>query len=358
VIYKCYKCNHYNFSPACVKCGASDDNIPLNPEYYPEFEYRSEGFISDLFFKKTEQKKIDTKLDSILSKYHDFRSPYFINYCFLSGQDNLESSLFRDLNLFKQVLLNLGFFELNEYPGLLEKLIRSTQFSFNYDNFLKRTIHHIKDSLYTSLESWIEEKGDLFRYELPLFIHYINYKSLFIDSILYSKNEVTYLNHSDVKKICEEIYFEIRVERFQLTLENFNPELYITIYTIDSMDGYEFEDFLVKLFKKKGCEVQATPKGKDQGADLFVESFGQKMVIQAKNYQGNVGNSAVQEVIAAKEFYSCNDGMVITNRYFTPSAKELALRASIKLVDRDELQRYLEDYNSTIIETELETQII
>ncbi|WP_026604525.1 restriction endonuclease, partial [Methylomonas sp. 11b] len=214
---------------------------------------------------------------------------------------------------------------------------------------------------------WIEEKGDLFRYELPLLIHYIYDNSLFTDSILYTRKidpygeekDVNYAlnNHRDVYDICEVIYLKTRVNRFQHTLESFNPNQYITIYSIDGMDGYQFEEFLVDLFRKRGCEVKSTPKGRDQGADLFIESFGSKIVIQAKNYQGNIGNKAVQEVIAAKQFYSYNDGIVITNRYFTPSAKELALSAKIKLIDRDELIRYLDEYNTTIIENNLETPL-
>lgn len=370
MIYQCYKCNSYNFHKNCPQCGCIDSNIPLNPEYYPEFEYKSKGLIGDILFKKKEQEKIGGKLDAVLSKYNTFKNPYFINYCFLSSQNALRNGAssieFNDFDLFKQVLLNLGFDEISEYPGLLEKLVISTEFNFNFNNFIDKTLHHIKDSLEETLISWIEEKGDLFRYELPLLIHYIYDNALFKESILYSRKvdpygDVTNIdyaarNHQDVYDTCENIYLKVRVKRFQYTLENFNPDQYITIYDIDGMDGYEFEDFLVELFKKRGCEVKSTPKGKDQGADLFIESFGQKIVVQAKNYQGNIGNKAVQEVIAAKQFYSCSDGIVITNRYFTPSAKELALSAKIKLVDRDELQRYLDDYNTTIIENNLETQ--
>lgn len=85
-------------------------------------------------------------------------------------------------------------------------------------------------------------------------------------------------------------------------------------------------------------------------ADLFVTRFGKDMVIQAKNYSGSVGNSAVQQVISAKTFYGCDEAMVVTNSYFTRSAKELAESALVRLIDRDELQKYLDDYNQKIIE--------
>ena len=42
--------------------------------------------------------------------------------------------------------------------------------------------------------------------------------------------------------------------------------------------------------------------------------------------------------------------MVVTNSYYTKSAKELANSASVRLIDRGELQNYLDDYNQKIIE--------
>ncbi|MGG7279749.1 putative restriction endonuclease [Escherichia coli] len=51
-----------------------------------------------------------------------------------------------------------------------------------------------------------------------------------------------------------------------------------------------------------------------------------------------------------KTFYGCDEAMVVTNSYFTRSAKELAESALVRLIDRDELQKYLDDYNQKIIE--------
>jgi hypothetical protein len=47
---------------------------------------------------------------------------------------------------------------------------------------------------------------------------------------------------------------------------------------------------------REGFEVQGTPITGDQGADLIAKKGGRVVIIQAKCYQGMVGNSAVQEV--------------------------------------------------------------
>jgi HJR/Mrr/RecB family endonuclease len=40
--------------------------------------------------------------------------------------------------------------------------------------------------------------------------------------------------------------------------------------------------------------------------------------------------------------------MVITNSYFTASAKELGESTGVRLVDRTQLQVYLDEYNQTM----------
>ena len=156
---------------------------------------------------------------------------------------------------------------------------------------------------------------------------------------------VSFENIKKYLSICEGIYFDILVERLATRLEYFNPSKFVTMYLIDAMDGYQFENFLVEIFQTLGYDVRETKKTQDQGADLFVTRFGKNMVIQAKNYSGSVGNSAVQQAISAKAFYGCDEAMVVTNSYYTKSAMELAESARVRLIDRNELQKYLDDYN-------------
>ncbi|MDO5292384.1 MAG: restriction endonuclease [bacterium] len=106
---------------------------------------------------------------------------------------------------------------------------------------------------------------------------------------------------------------------------------------IDQMDGVKFEEYLMLHFKKKGYRVQLTPVSGDFGADLILKRRRKKYVVQAKRYSGSVGIKAVQEIIGAKEYYGIENGMVITNSYYTKAAKELAEASGITLWDRKEL---------------------
>jgi restriction system protein len=120
-----------------------------------------------------------------------------------------------------------------------------------------------------------------------------------------------------------------------------NPAL-STLAEIDEMDGYKFEEFMKYVYEQLGYSVYHTPFSGDQGADLILTSKKRKRIaVQVKRYSGKVSNSAVQEVVAAKGFYKCAEGIVVTNSYFTDSAKQLAKANFIDLVDRSELEKLI-----------------
>ena len=72
----------------------------------------------------------------------------------------------------------------------------------------------------------------------------------------------------------------------------------------------------------------------DQGVDIIAEKDGLRYAIQCKCYASNLGNTPVQEVHAGKGYYNCHVAAVLTNRYFTTGAKELAEKCGVLLWDR------------------------
>ncbi len=65
--------------------------------------------------------------------------------------------------------------------------------------------------------------------------------------------------------MCEHIYFDILVDRLATRLEHFNPNKFVTMYLVDAMDGFQFEDFLVEVFQTMGYDVKETKRTQDQG---------------------------------------------------------------------------------------------
>ena len=111
-----------------------------------------------------------------------------------------------------------------------------------------------------------------------------------------------------------------------------------SIHDIDHMDGHEFEYFCADLLLKNGYDkAEVTPGSGDQGIDVIAYKDGIKFGVQCKCYTSDIGNKAVQEAYSGKEFYGCHIGAVLSNRFFTQAAKQLASRNRILLWDRDYL---------------------
>lgn len=112
----------------------------------------------------------------------------------------------------------------------------------------------------------------------------------------------------------------------------------------DLMDGHEFEYFCADILKANGFKnVEVTKGSGDQGLDIIAYRDDVKYGIQCKCYSSDIGNKAVQEAFAGKTYYGCHVAAVLTNRYFTKSARELAERNGVLLWDRNKLIELIEN---------------
>ena len=124
------------------------------------------------------------------------------------------------------------------------------------------------------------------------------------------------------------------------------------IANLDAMSGIEFEILLERIFKALGYKVSRTPSSRDMGADLIIESNSEKIAVQAKRYSSNVGNKAVQEVIASMGHYRTDSGWVVATSGFTKSAFIQAKPYNIKLIGREGLKELLKDAYKNIAKPE------
>ena len=114
------------------------------------------------------------------------------------------------------------------------------------------------------------------------------------------------------------------------------------LFSIDCMEGHEFEHFCAKLLVKNGfTNVEVTQASGDQGVDIIAIKDELKYAIQCKNYSSHLGNTPIQEVCAGKMFYQCHVAAVMTNTTFTSGAKELAKATGVLLWDRTMLEKLI-----------------
>ena len=146
----------------------------------------------------------------------------------------------------------------------------------------------------------------------------------------------SYEDYANLLKKCEAYYKNyiiLNSSSTQLDTLNSLKKSFLEITT-----GEEFEVFLKDLYEFKNYKVTLTPITNDQGADLILEKDGEKCAVQAKFYDTPVGNKAIQEVVAAINFYKCDKGIVVTNNSFTKSAIELAKANNVELIDGEKLK--------------------
>lgn len=109
------------------------------------------------------------------------------------------------------------------------------------------------------------------------------------------------------------------------------------IGTIDGLTPFEFEQWCEGQLRKFGWKAERTKAGADQGADVIAEKGGLRVAIQCKLYSRPVGNGAVQEAFASRQFYRTNLSAVISNAGFTPSARQLATSTGVVLLSHTEI---------------------
>lgn len=108
-------------------------------------------------------------------------------------------------------------------------------------------------------------------------------------------------------------------------------------------EGFNFEETFAKALEKDGFhEIQVTEKSGDFGADILAEKDGVKYVIQCKHYSSAVGIEAIQQIYAAKIYYSAHVAVVATNSVFTKAAKILADETGVLLWAGDKVKKIME----------------
>ena len=108
------------------------------------------------------------------------------------------------------------------------------------------------------------------------------------------------------------------------------------------LDGPEFEAYVALVLADNGFKHVALTKGSgDQGVDILAERNGKTYAVQCKNYEGSVGNFAVQEAYTGAQFYGCDKAAVICPGEFTRGAKELAQSTGVLLWDGKKLSHMM-----------------
>lgn len=104
-----------------------------------------------------------------------------------------------------------------------------------------------------------------------------------------------------------------------------------------AVNPYDFEKQCAQILKENGWDAHATSKSSDQGVDVIATKNGKIVAIQCKLYSSAVGNKAVQEVCAGKDYYKAKYAVVVSNSTYTKSARQLAQNCGVFLLTTADL---------------------
>jgi len=111
---------------------------------------------------------------------------------------------------------------------------------------------------------------------------------------------------------------------------------------IDKMTGFEFEEYVGRLFQEFDFSVIVTPKTHDFGCDVILEKNGDRIGIQTKRFEGKVSLRAVQEIVASLKKYDARIGVVVSNSKYTKNARQLAKINDVVMINRNALLRLID----------------
>ena len=242
----------------------------------------------------------------------------------------------------------------------------------NDKNFETQTVSEIKEEVVTAptipitpTKNFEKEFWELFLGEKNLknlLIHFVTTfsktmdqnMSLFVEKII---GEELFEGKRDFKKLSVFIENELSKLDIKKIIPKNNigqgKQEHFTIYDVDRLTGTQFEEFVVQLLNANGySDSYVTGKAGDQGGDVKTTYGDETIIIQAKNYSidKKVRNNAVQQVHASIPWYDADRGIVITNTYFSASAKEIASVLNITLWDRTIVIHMLNIYNDSQID--------
>ena len=101
--------------------------------------------------------------------------------------------------------------------------------------------------------------------------------------------------------------------------------------------GIDFEDKCFSRLSKKGWKIDRTPSSGDQGVDMIASIENLRICIQCKDHNKPIGNKAVQEIYAGKQYWNGTHAMLVSTSGYTNSATKLAIANNVYLISEVEL---------------------
>ncbi|MBI2663035.1 restriction endonuclease [Candidatus Woesearchaeota archaeon] len=138
------------------------------------------------------------------------------------------------------------------------------------------------------------------------------------------------------------------------------------LLTLDGLDGYQFEELIAKIMKKKGMSnIKITKKSRDVGKDIIMEDSEDNLVLVECKHQNFVGRPIIQKLQGAinhEEQRNQNRnvrGIIVTSGNFSKEALEYneEIGQNIELIDGTKLKEICKELKLVILNGKVQVLI-
>lgn len=107
-----------------------------------------------------------------------------------------------------------------------------------------------------------------------------------------------------------------------------------------SLDGWEFEEEVAKVFRLNGYKAEVTRKTADGGIDLLMYKDNKKIIVQCKHYSSEVGVSVVRELNGIKDDFRADELILVASSGVTKGCKDfIRNKPYFKILDLEDIIR-------------------
>jgi HJR/Mrr/RecB family endonuclease len=260
----------------------------------------------------------------------------------------LDDGLYGQAGRDAEEVANLTFYLLSNVFGMSVKdvvaitLEKESNDLYNADKFIQKEPQFKNLEIFYKAEEIIKKHSATLKRKRTQLLLYDDYgvpdirkwneeKKYFINSVIVPKLGIFNLSETKLHEIMEFIEDVCNDDLVQSGPEQSSENL-------REPTPIEFEARCSEVLKKQGWTTRLTKSSGDQGVDIVAERNGITLVFQCKLYNNPVGNKAVQEAHAGKDFFNADLGIVVSNAAFTQSARELAASLKIILLHHSQLE--------------------
>lgn len=123
---------------------------------------------------------------------------------------------------------------------------------------------------------------------------------------------------------------------------------------VRSMDPYDFEKLVARVWSSKGYETNVRKRSNDKGVDIEANSGNHKILIQAKRYSAGskIGGPDVRKYATLYQQDPNSDQVIlVTTSSFTSQAKEIASEQNVTIIDGSEFMNMMNEQSINLNNT-------